>query len=839
MSSSRRSKFFGSAAIAVILAAPVFVAPTSPGWAQDSIVVTARRREESLLEIPISVSVKTQQQIDDMGIGDIDDLSEFTPGLVIEDSMGAGGGRGEANLAFRGIREQISTAGSKTGAVFWDGAYISDGFGLMPLIDLERAEILKGPQNAYFARNTFAGAANFVPKSPGDEWEGKGNVDVGFGLRDDEQNSYSGTIAIGGPISDEVGLRVAGRWGQEGADYEYANGDPNGEYENKAVYGVATWDPTDDLSLKFTGLFIDADDTRSSSSIIAQGAVGSCSKTFTGKGFNPVTNVKTAFTTDLSKSKIKLFCGVLPEVTAANVGLGPTGQLDAVLASAFGPGSGAGILAAALAPNALIADHDFETLEQMGAEYRVWRSQMSGTWDMGGGYTASWLGSYGASKNSAVIDFWFGSGPAGNSSLMFPVGRFHYIRDAFVEARVETPQDGRIRAMAGVSYYDQVQDNMTTGGPSMDIQENEAFGIFGSLEYDVIADGSLTLGFDWRWTDDEQTLVLVGAPTSATVIAGEDNQVNEVNQYNDFMPRAYVNYKLTDNTNVYFSWSQGTINSVSTRCLPFNAQTGLSMDCATAGQFTGIQENMSYEIGIKTGIDWLQYSLAAYYQEWENQPFNNVVLLASGTTPVFTVPGDSEYWGAEFEFAANLGVLSDAFEGVAVDGGVGWVDAELTRLGETGSQGTTVLCPSAQAGRNIYSNFTSAARCTALDGGGVIDSAGKRPRYIPEWTANFGLTITRQLFNTGRDFYLRADAIYEGGRYVDNSEYLLSEGYWTANVRIGGYINDGVKAELYVNNISDDMHAPMGSTTGTAGGRKGFIILPDKRELGIRFFADF
>ncbi len=830
MSRTSLSKLVGGAVVWAVLVTPAVVAPTSHGWAQqDLIIVTARRREETLQDVPISVSVKSQAQIDDLGITDLEVLSEFTPGFQVRDNLGSGGGRDQANLRFRGITEQISTAGARTGAVFWDGAYVSAGFGILPLIDLERAEIIKGPQNAYFARNTFAGAANFVPRSPGDEFEANANVTFGFGLDDDEQNSYKGVVAAGGPVTDDIGLRLAGQWLRDGADYEYGNGDPNGTYENKALLGVATWDVSDDFSLKFSGFFVDGDDTTQQQSTIAEVAPGDCNKIYTGSALNPLTGVVTPFSTDLSLSKISLFCGDFPKVTDSNLRLGPTGQLDPAL-SLLG---GATIGLATTVPEQ-IAHHNFQIPDRFGNEYRLWRAQVSGVWDLPNGFTASILGSYGANKASTITDFRFGSGPAGMSSDVFPTGRYQFTRDAFLETRLRSPGENRLRGELGVSYYDQVQDNTTTSlfrPANLDQQENRAYGIFGSVEFDILE--NLTASFEARWTDDKQTLVFVGDPSFPGF------QENLVNEYNDFMPRAILSWELNESTNIYFNWSQGSINAVSTRCPQFVTQLAaegipIDIDCDAAGVFTDIQQLTSYEIGIKQSLDWLQYTLAGYYQEWDNQPFNNVVLVASGGTPVLTVPGDSEYWGVDFEFVAN------PVEGVEFSGSVGWIDATLTELGATGSAGTTVLCPSAQAGRSPFDAFTTGDRCTALDGGGVINSEGLRPRYVAQWTATVGLMLTRQLFDTGRDAYLRVDAIYEGGRFVDNFEYNHSAGYWKANLRVGTQVNDNLRAEAFITNLTDEKTIPQGSTTGLGAiARKSFSVLPAKREVGIRLFADF
>ena len=225
----------------------------------EEIVVTARKRDESVLEIPVAVSAYSQEDLDALGMNTLEQLASVTPGFVFQ-TIGAGGFGGRYNPAirFRGLGVQQATPASRAGAVFWNGAYVSDGAGILPLMDLERVEILKGPQTAFFGRNTFAGAVNYIPATPGDEFSGK--VSLSYSASDESSHNFTGSL--GGPISDKVGVRIALSQERVGADWAFDNGDPLNEENTTAVTGTATFEASDALSFQVTGFYVDSDDTR-------------------------------------------------------------------------------------------------------------------------------------------------------------------------------------------------------------------------------------------------------------------------------------------------------------------------------------------------------------------------------------------------------------------------------------------------------------------------------------------------------------------------------------------------------------------------------------------------
>ncbi len=144
----------------------------SPGLGD--IVVTARRREESLLQAPVTVTAFSAEAIRARDIRTLNDIAAFTPAVTITNQGGARVDRSNQTFIIRGMNPQSSN----TASVFIDGAPVTSGF-VEGLDDAARVEILKGPQSAAFGRQAFAGAVNIVTKDPADKLGGR--VDGTFG----------------------------------------------------------------------------------------------------------------------------------------------------------------------------------------------------------------------------------------------------------------------------------------------------------------------------------------------------------------------------------------------------------------------------------------------------------------------------------------------------------------------------------------------------------------------------------------------------------------------------------------------------------------------------------
>ena len=185
---------------AVILVAltgvPTGVRPAHAQIAVEEIVVTARRRDESLQEIPLAITAFTAQDIEDAGFQDLGDLALQTAGLEFN-ARGSGSrqvGRISSAIRLRGVF-QSTASHLQTTSVFVDGIYVLGTAVSVSLMDLERVEVIKGPQSAFFGRNTFAGAINYITKTPSlDEFESK----VDFSLA--TYGKFDANLMTSGPL---------------------------------------------------------------------------------------------------------------------------------------------------------------------------------------------------------------------------------------------------------------------------------------------------------------------------------------------------------------------------------------------------------------------------------------------------------------------------------------------------------------------------------------------------------------------------------------------------------------------------------------------------------------
>lgn len=188
----------------------VGVVDSAPAFAQNAgdIIVTARRVEERLQDVPISITVFTQEQVADRNLVNVQDLATYTPSLSVVPTFGAE----NASLSLRGFVQDSGTAPT-VGAYFADvpagraaalTTHAGEGAGPGYFFDLQNVQVLKGPQGTLFGRNTTGGAILFVPQKPENQLGGYiegsvGNLDLW---------RLQGALNV--PVSETVRLRLAG-----------------------------------------------------------------------------------------------------------------------------------------------------------------------------------------------------------------------------------------------------------------------------------------------------------------------------------------------------------------------------------------------------------------------------------------------------------------------------------------------------------------------------------------------------------------------------------------------------------------------------------------------------
>ena len=141
----------------------------------EEVVVTARKTSEQLLDVPLAITAFTAEAIESRGISNLDDVAAFTPGLTFSNVLG----EFLPAPVIRGVAP-IDIFGELNTAIFLDGVYVAGREGInFNQLDLERIEVVKGPQAALYGRNAFSGAINYVTARPSNEFSGKATVTVG------------------------------------------------------------------------------------------------------------------------------------------------------------------------------------------------------------------------------------------------------------------------------------------------------------------------------------------------------------------------------------------------------------------------------------------------------------------------------------------------------------------------------------------------------------------------------------------------------------------------------------------------------------------------------------
>ncbi|MGE0666351.1 MAG: TonB-dependent receptor [Sphingomonadales bacterium] len=190
------------------------LAIAAPAWAQDpptrtggieSVTTTARKQEETLIDVPVAVSALTEADLDRYNSTRLTEIGDMVPQLQITPGTSGNGGA----VILRGIASSSTNAGIETAVSFnVDGIQISRGYiSRAAFFDLAQVEVLKGPQALFFGKNSPAGVVSLRSKGPGSEWEGY--VQAGYEF---EAEEFMVEAAYGGPVNDKFGIRAAVRF---------------------------------------------------------------------------------------------------------------------------------------------------------------------------------------------------------------------------------------------------------------------------------------------------------------------------------------------------------------------------------------------------------------------------------------------------------------------------------------------------------------------------------------------------------------------------------------------------------------------------------------------------
>ncbi len=221
-------------------------AAQSGGFDDDAIIVTATKRETTLQEIPVAVSVTTGETIERAQIRDLKDLSSVVPSLRVNTLQSSA----NTNFVIRGFGNGANNAGIEPSVgLFVDGVYRSRSAAMIAdLPDVERVEVLRGPQSTLFGKNASAGIISLTTKLP--QYEFGGTVEASYGNFD--AMVLKGVVT--GPIADTLAVSIGGAWNKrDGYIRDLGTGVRSDDRDRWSVRGQVLFEPTDALSIRLIG----------------------------------------------------------------------------------------------------------------------------------------------------------------------------------------------------------------------------------------------------------------------------------------------------------------------------------------------------------------------------------------------------------------------------------------------------------------------------------------------------------------------------------------------------------------------------------------------------------
>jgi iron complex outermembrane receptor protein len=794
----------GLAGMVTTLAASVPANAQTAAAALDEVVVTARKREESLQDIPIAISALGADQLEERGITRLEDLTLQVAGVQYHSLGLAIPGRVNSSIRFRGMDVNSQVPTFQLGTLFVDGLYVLGGTHSIPLDDVERVEVVKGPQSAYFGRNTFGGAINYISKQPSlTELQGELKVlGASYGERD-----VSGAISL--PIiADKLAIRLGGRTYETGGMWTATDGGRLGAQSTDSYQIALKAKPIEGLDVTVRYFNGRDEDGPAAGGAIPGRLNDTCNRTPVTIGGQTV--------------KVGWFCGDVPEQGKAISVLGNTRIIDSNT-QAFSPRS----LPATGDANYLLEQYIRRALPGAvagkvpavnGIELKreVERISAKVSYEFSDGWIVEAMGGDNTLRANWVRDFNFTA--FDNAYSRDP----QYSTDKSWEVRLSSPQDGKLRWQVGYNRYEQRFVSAGTGGDSLFLCVDSIPGVtIGPCRPNTPTQPGFSFFPNALGNTDQ--VETQGYFAGATYDFNDEWAVSAEGRYqrdsfrrglttfqniagNKFLPRVILQWKPSESTNLYASYALGLLQGELNQLV-------IDADARERAQFEALgspgavpqEELKSFEIGWKQAFLDGNFVLnsAFYYGDWSNKKVRQVIAInftcgdfpaAIGTpgcrpnlgegntgeparnpngTPVLNNQSvvsayDAKIWGAEFEWAAT------PTDNLRLGGALTWARSELKE--------------------GIFNTITQIA--------GTNNIKGKSNPRFPEWSGSINGEYTGQLTDKWQ-WFARGDAAYFGKTYVDLDNLAQCKAYTIANAGLGA-TNGNTRVELFVRNLFDD-----------------------------------
>jgi len=707
MISSRRNFTYWFLLVAIALS-PAYTATPTLGQELEEIIVTARKRSESLQNVPIAVTAFTESQIESAGIRRPADFISKIPNVTIVDTANVG----DTQVSIRGI---VSTRDSEsTFAYVVDGVLITNPNGFNEeLLDVAQIEVLKGPQGALYGRNAVAGAILVTTVEPGDEVEGR--VRVGAG-----NNSSSNFSAIlSGPLGESARGRIAASYRDTEGFYDnvFEGVSHDVDYlEDLSVKGRLIFDVNDNFSLDFRG----------GVSAVEGGAINFNAvfaipqfELFFGPAFFADVNAHNfiySFNVPGENEQDTIEFSVKGDWALSNMDLTATLAYNDIDEFLLSDGTSASFYGYEITPACQADRVALNNAPSAGVPGGADRSDLFGpffapfgVFPPNGGAAPDFTGVYGPYTPTACDGYQY---------------QERNQEDLSFELRLTSDEDQALRWIAGIYLLDIEREVVVTYGADTgagflrqpyvdptgpnptdlmfhDIFDTQVFAAFGQLEYDMSDTFELALALRYDTEDREVTNqvpnvsasglnlnTLVGGvpgPINPALVANPGGIPSRSRDFSQLQPKVSLSWRPNDRTNLYATYGvgfrSGGFNSLGSEALLsfwFNALgTGNPGDAVDAGLVIRDEYDKevtdSYEIGGKFVLanNRLRINTAFFFNDIEDNQFFEFFVGPFGLLRVVTTIEELEISGFEIEFDA---VLSDNF---SIFGGLGLLDSEI------------------------------------------------------------------------------------------------------------------------------------------------------------------
>ncbi len=791
----------------ILLLAPFFCAPTLADNLLEEILVVAQKREQNLQDVPIAITAFTGAQMDALGVSESFDIATFSPGVHISGNLAGQ----NTQFSIRGVTQNdFNDIIEAPNAVYLDEGYIAVAQAqTFTVFDVERVEILKGPQGTLFGRNATGGLVHFLSNAPTfDRTEGYLDLEVGQFDSDANANRYILEGAIGGPLSDTVAARAALRISKHDGYLKnlYSNadqlpflGDPGpgsgadlGDDDSMAARVRFAFEPNDSLRMDLSFNY--------SSNEVATGPYQSKSTIGVVTEVNGIPELINVIDTPSDESRLTML------VDAAGNDLGLDAGADIEDGDSFQEGGGGG-LPGRLAPGAdffgyldpdgddftFSGDFAFEDqgeTDNYGINFRVVK-------DLSETMTITSVTDYKNYEKLLFIDV--DSAPVNQLANYAAVDASSFTQE--IRLNGETSNS---RWVAGIYYLniDSESDNGLKGpansfadvfgGVPIDVGtvaqlETDSYSIFGQYEMDLSDRLTLIAGLRGMREEKDYNLVLGVAPSEGSYVVNTSPCFS--GQLDACFPFTGVNYK-DDKSNTLWAGKLQLSYDVSDDLMVYG---GVNRG-VKAGSYNAPLLGAYFGSGGDAGLPYDEEVLTSYEVGFK-------ATVGDGTT---RINGTAFY----YDYADYQAFLFVGVGGVVINQDADNFGVEL-EIQTSPAEGLDIILSGAY--------FDATVKDVLLRNGSPLPSIDVDPTYAPELQAT---GLIRYAFDAfGGEMAIQGDLSYSDDYYYNlrNFDADKFDSYVVANAQLS-YSSGDWLATLSVRNLTDERVGVQGFDLATLCG---------------------